>query len=352
MKPTWRTPARRALLLAEYATATDSAGFLARVEALPGPTGGTIHGLRVWARALGLRKTPEALAAIMRDTQSRGGKARQAMLAGRPASARLRHVWTPERIALLTERYPGEGAAALVHDLGMLPGAPIAGPDAIRRRADALGVRMTREGIQRVRQAMAAARPPKPAGVAKPRPQVWLPERVALLVARYPVEGVAALLDDLRALPGLPIPGLESIRRRVKKMGLRMDTEGRRQVRKEAAAAARAEAAAARAARPRPEPRQPHAREIIAATDMSTAHRAFVVVAPPPMRRERAVVKPATVRPAPVAPAPVDPGIARYERAKRMIEQRKDPAAVAASVGLPLWRVLGIVGEVRRECRA
>lgn len=290
MRGAWRTPEREALMRAEYAAATDAAGFLARVEALPGATGASMHTLRVWARALGLRKTPEALAVIMRETQVRGGKARQAMLAGRPVGRR--YVPTSERIAMLRER---QAAAAEAR----------------------------------------AARPPKPAKVAKERPQVWSPDRLALLTSRYPDEGVAALLDDLRALPGAPIASVKSIRRKVKHLGLRMTTDGARRVREAAAAAARA-------AMP-PKPRAPRPPK---------PAPAFALPAPPPMRRERAVVKPATVRPAPVAPAPVDPGIARYERAKRMIEQRKDPAAVAASVGLPLWRVLGIVGEVRRECQA
>jgi len=291
MKPTWRTPARRALLLAEYATATDSAGFLARVEALPGPTGGTIHGLRVWARALGLRKTPEALAAIMRVTQVKGGRAIQAQLAGRPAGRR--YVPTPERIALLRER----------------------------------------------RAARAAAKP-----VKDPLPRVWTPERDALVIARYPLEGVAALLDDLRALPGLPIPGVESIRRRVKKLGLRMDTDGRRRVRKDAAAAARA----ARPPKPRPEPkpkapkppRQPHAREIVAATDMSVARRAFVVVAPPPN---------ADLTPAEHA-ARADAAMARkHERARKMIAARREASAIAATCALPLREVFRLIAAARDE---
>lgn len=296
-RASWRTPERRALMLAEYPTATDSAGLLARIEALPGATGASMHTLRVWARALGLRKTPEALAVIMRETQVRGGKARQAMLAGRPVGRR--YVPTPERLAMLRER---QAAAAEAR----------------------------------------AARPPKPAKPARERPQVWLPERDALLVARYPMEGVAALLDDLRALPGLPIAGLESIRRRVKKMGLRMDTDGRRRVRKATAAAARAEAAAARAARPRPEPkppRQPHAREIVAATDMSVARRAFVTVAPlpdvdltPEQQAERA-----------------DAAIARrHERARVMLAKRGAcPHAVAKAAGLPLREAFRIAGEMR-----
>ena len=109
-------------------------------------------------------------------------------------------------------------------------------------------------------------------------------------------------------------------------------------VRKEAAAAARAEAAAARAARPRPEPRQPHAREIIAATDMSIAHRAFVIAAPPPdadltlqQHAERA-----------------DAAMAKkHERARRMIAARREASAIAAQCALPLREVFRLMGEVR-----
>ncbi len=294
MRGAWRTPEREALMRAEYATATDSAGLLARIEALPGATGASMHTLRVWARALGLRKTPEALAVIMRETQVRGGKARQAMLAGRPAG--MRYVPTPERLAMLRER---QAAAAEAR----------------------------------------AARPPKPAKPSRERPQVWTPERVALLVGRYPEEGAAALLDDLRALPGAPIASLKSIRRMVKESGLRMTAAGARRVREAAAAAARA----ALPPKPRPEPkprRQPHAREIIAATDMSTAHRAFVVVAPPPdaeltlqQHAERA-----------------DAAMARkHERARRMIATRREASEIAAKCALPLREVFRLIAAARDE---
>jgi len=292
MRGAWRTPEREALMRAEYAAATDAAGFLARVEALPGATGASMHTLRVWARALGLRKTPEALAVIMRETQVRGGKARQAMLAGRPVGRR--YVPTSERIAMLRER---QAAAAEAR----------------------------------------AARPPKPAKVAKERPQVWSPDRLALLTSRYPDEGVAALLDDLRALPGAPIASVKSIRRKVKHLGLRMTTDGARRVREAAARAAMPP-------KPQPEPkepkprRQPHAREIIAATDMSVAHRAFVIAAPPPdadltlqQHAERA-----------------DAAMAKkHERARRMIAARREASAIAAQCALPLREVFRLMGEVR-----
>lgn len=179
MRGEWRTPEREALMRAEYAAATDAAGFLARINALPGVPCAEGSTLRVWARKLGLRKTPEALATIMRDTQSRGGKT---MIARLLANRRPALVWTPERRALLTERYPEEGAAALVGPLNELPGRPV-GMNSIRDQVERLGLRMTFEARLRLRQNGAAAtheavkkrRPPPP--VILP---AFVPEPVAL----------------------------------------------------------------------------------------------------------------------------------------------------------------------------
>ncbi len=181
MRGEWRTPEREALMRAEYAAATDAAGFLARINALPGAPCTEGSTLRVWARKLGLRKTPEALAAIMRDTQSRGGKT---MIARLLANRRPALVWTPERRALLTERYPEEGAAALVGPLNELPGRPVSA-NSIRDQADRLRLRMTFEARLRLRQESAAATheavrkrrpPPPPQAVAEPEPVVLAEE--------------------------------------------------------------------------------------------------------------------------------------------------------------------------------
>lgn len=240
--------------------------------------------------------------------------------------------WTPERVAMLRAEYPtSTDTRALLHRINALPGRAVPTLNAVGTRAHALGVKKSPEAAAAI-----LARCGEHGARNLPTGERRTPERAALLRAIYPTATTRReLLDAVNALPGPPFEKMGTLRLFIAFLGLRKTPETHRAIKRRVAAENKANGA--------PKPRAPRPPK---------PAPAFALPAPPPMRRERAVVKPATVRPAPVAPAPVDPGIARYERAKRMIEQRKDPAAVAASVGLPLWRVLGIVGEVRRECRA
>ena len=66
-RPPWNE-AREALVLAEYPTDTDTPKLLARINAISGPRPVTVGGLQEKVRNLRLRKTPEALAQIKRNT--------------------------------------------------------------------------------------------------------------------------------------------------------------------------------------------------------------------------------------------------------------------------------------------
>lgn len=77
-RPSSRTPARLALMLAEYATAVDPVAFLAALNALPGVPMSGARAVQNWAWLLRLRKTPETAAAIrLRYAATASVKARQ-----------------------------------------------------------------------------------------------------------------------------------------------------------------------------------------------------------------------------------------------------------------------------------
>lgn len=80
-----RTPERIALVTAEWATCTDRAALLARVNALPGPALTGLKALRAMGRALGL-KAPAATVQAAKAAGGRRGRAKQmtAARAGRP----------------------------------------------------------------------------------------------------------------------------------------------------------------------------------------------------------------------------------------------------------------------------
>lgn len=71
-----RTPERIALVTAEWATCTDRAALLARVNALPGPALTGLKALRAMGRALGL-KAPAATVQAAKAAGGRRGRAKQ-----------------------------------------------------------------------------------------------------------------------------------------------------------------------------------------------------------------------------------------------------------------------------------
>jgi hypothetical protein len=84
----------------------------------------------------------------------------QAMVAAGNAPAgrgMVKGVWTPERDALLTERYPREGIRIEVLDaLNALPGPPIESPNAVKARAHRLNLRLDEDGLKRIGAELAA----------------------------------------------------------------------------------------------------------------------------------------------------------------------------------------------------
>lgn len=142
---------------------------------------------------------------------------------------------------------------------------------------------------------------------------VWTPARDALLEELYAVEfDLAVICDRLNNLPApRQVSGETAVRRRVEKLGMHRSPEMLREIARKARAAP---GSGRRGAPPafRKAPQQP----------------------PKP----RVVEQP-----------PDDPGIRRYERARALIAQGKDPMAVASAVGIEPWRALGIKGEIRQE---
>mgnify|MGYP001018344594 FL=1 len=143
------------------------------------------------------------------------------------------------------------------------------------------------------------------------------------------------------ALDGSPIASVKSMVLKASKLGLRKTDSAMVAIWERQAEAGRTATGAGRpAGKADAAPRKPRV----------VAPKPEVVLlgrrgAPPSFRK--APPKPA--KPQAVEQPSDDPGIRRYQRARALIAQGKDPYAVAASVGIPAWRALGIVGEIRQE---
>lgn len=95
------TPERLALFEREGPTAPSWQGMLDRLNALPGPPIASVESLREKACRIGLRRTPETLAAIAQQSGRRGGKASVKAVPQAPSGHR-----TPEREALFRALWP------------------------------------------------------------------------------------------------------------------------------------------------------------------------------------------------------------------------------------------------------
>lgn len=95
------TPERLALFERECPTAPSWQGMLDRLNALPGPPIASVASLREKACSIGLRRTPETLAAIAQQSGRRGGKASVEAKPQVPSA----HC-TPEREALFRALWP------------------------------------------------------------------------------------------------------------------------------------------------------------------------------------------------------------------------------------------------------
>lgn len=173
-------------------------------------------------------------------------------------------------------------------------------------------------------------------------PGEWTPARVDLLRAEYAsAEDNRALLDRINALDGAPIASVKSLGLKASKLGLMKTASAMAAIWARQAEAGRSAMGAGRpAGRTDTAPRKPRV----------VAIKPDVVLlgsrgAPPSFRK--APPKPAKLKA--VEQPSEDPGIRRYQRARALIAQGKDPYAVAAAVGLPAWRCLGIKGEIGRE---
>lgn len=185
----------------------------------------------------------------------------------RPRVARRLGEWTFEREAVLRNRYPEEGASAdVIAALNALPGRPIAGRNALHRRAFSLGLRLSAEahrrrvleGMRRVAASAPSEAPPEPTARRGAPKSTWTPEREALLRERFPIEGASdALLAAINALPGRAVSRRKAVTLRATELRVTMAPEARANSRRTALEAARAPKAERRADVPgrKPAPR-------------------------------------------------------------------------------------------------
>ncbi|MBR0678104.1 hypothetical protein GXW77_18185, partial [Roseomonas alkaliterrae] len=126
---------RDALLRERFPTQTDDAALLAALNAIPAPWPvASTTALRRRACLLGIRRAP----ALVLELMSRNGR----------ASAEARREkglgpmkWTAQRVALLRADYPDcTDLPALLARVNALPGDPIASVDALRKKAESLGI--------------------------------------------------------------------------------------------------------------------------------------------------------------------------------------------------------------------
>lgn len=326
-----RTPERTAMMLAEYPNAIDAVEFHARLNSLPGPPISSVHGVRVWAAKLGLHKSPEIKAALLRSWSAAGGRATSAIYAGRRGEA-LALRWTPERVALMRAEYPdATDPHALLASLNALPGLPVKHIGIVSLKALRMGLAKT-EAARLAIGSQNGRRCVERGTLTRKRTSPRTAERAALMMEFYPTTPRAEMLDMLNALPGPALSGHQSMTNWAWILKLK------------------------RIAAPRP---------------------AFVPPSPPPMRKRRI--------PPPVAPSPVERFAApigapswaqritqdvsitppedltpeqqaelvdrrleeRQAKARAMLARRIAPDKVRAQTRLPLREVYRLAMEVR-----
>ncbi len=229
---------------------------------------------------------------------------------------------TPEREALLRAEYPDAvDGAALLARVNALPGPPVASHEALKMWAVKLGLRKTEATIRTLRRRWQSSGGRK--SMAK-RPKLRTPERTALFVARYPLEGASdALIAALNGQPGPPITKRDTLLDWASTLKLRMTPEARLELLRR------------------------HA-------EMARSHivQPFKPPAPPPMRKAR-TPRPVVVEaapPPPVLPSEEQADAAlerRHDRARRMLAAKRDAHMIASQCALPLREVFRLQGEMR-----
>lgn len=164
------TAERDAVLRAEYADCTDNAALLAKVNALPGQPITSADALGMHAWKIGLRKSPEAISAML------AAAAERICRHNSPDGNRR----TPEREALMRAEYPGfaGGREAFLSLINALPGPPLRSHGIVRQWAAELGLRKTDEAHRAIRRHAALANRPnrrKPGESPPPKPRAPKP---------------------------------------------------------------------------------------------------------------------------------------------------------------------------------
>jgi len=321
-----RTPEREAMLRAEYPEAMDTGDLRARLNALPGPPFTADNAVRMWARALEVRKTPEAIDAMRRNWSAAGGKATAAVYAGeRGVRDFLR--WTSDRIALIRSDYAdATDATAFLARLNALPGQPIPRLDMVSMRAMRLGVSKTAEAKLAI-GSQCGKRCVSLGTLKRKTPTPRTAEREAVLRAEYPTapSNTAELLATLNAMPGPPLKSTRALSNWAQLLGVKK----------------------VRVARPPKAPKEKAARE--------KKPQAYKPKAPE-MRR-KAIPLPVVREPAPPIEslsleqqaAIADAALARkYDLARKQLSARgADPMQVAAAVKIRPHEAFRLLAEMR-----
>lgn len=345
MKPTIRTPERRALMRAEYADAVDAAAFLAKLNALPGPPIASVHALRAWACQLRLKKAPETRVLLLRAWSAAGGNATAAVYAGRRGDA-LRLRWTPEREDIMRAEYPdATDPPAFLARLNERPGLPIGHLGQVSLKAMRMGLAKT-DAARLAIGSKNGRRCVERGTLTRARTTRRTPERLALMLAGYPAAtDLGAFLAQLNALAGPAISTTKAVRSWASLLGLRKTPD----------------AAAAIAAKPhhRPKIEARRAAEAQAREERKRDIKPVAFTAPraPEMRR-RTIALPVMREPAPVVLVEPRPEIAdaainrQHAQARAMLAKKADPEVVRARTKLPLREVYRLAGEVRMGVRS
>ncbi len=127
-------------------------------------------------------------------------------------------VWTPERDALLAERYAANVSLEQIRmDLNALPGLPVSVIKAVRNRVDRLKLKRPAAIVAENSPGEAA-----PVALAVGRPVVWTEARRAYFRTAYPAGVVLdEMLRVMNAMEGEKISGANAIGVQAAKMGLR-----------------------------------------------------------------------------------------------------------------------------------
>lgn len=270
--------------------------------------------------------------------QAAGGDRRLRPFGGAPVVT-----WTPDRVAMLRERFPTcSDDAALLAEINALPAAlDVHSTKALCVQAAKLGLKRDPEIIRALRRrgGREANERRRSAGGGR-RERTWTDQRDTALRDLWPTTSALEVLVRLNALPGPPIATVKAVRQRAKQLRLRLSPE---------ALAARKLAGARKGGETY--------RQRASAADAAPTATPLIFVSPPAVEPE---AEPAPERTPEEQAAIADAAVmTKQEKVKASLRDAMEKArgdlkieassAIAARHGMPLREVMRLAGEVRRE---